>query len=421
MDGSLTMSMDNNFHRVNCPGFAKQNGAASLLISLVVLALITVVTLFASKSILTEQKIANNDVRAKQAFEAAEAGLSAAITYLSENPDRDGVGGIDPVFDTDADGVGDVNTTTIGTNNLVEVKILSPLNQFNSIRVRSKGYSDDRMATRSVFSVLSVVDPIPNVPSNPLTTRGTVTITGSATISNSEGYSTVWSGGDVDLGSNNATATEIADMADANYPGCMNISVNNPGACGVVASSNKVMTGPDVVKYDANLGNLSQPRFFENFFGMQPGTYQSSMVSLDTTAALVNTSAQLSVNEIIWVEGNTTFSGITVGCTTVVNGNNVCPSTDTKPSIIIINGDATFNGNNKFYGVVFVMGAVNMTGSTTVTGALVAGGAINSNAGGSVDILYSSNLLDRVRLNGPLGIATGSWADFCVTPLDCLG
>ena len=65
-----------------------QKGAASLVMSMVILALITFVTIYTSRSILNEQKIANNDYRAKQAFGAAEAGIAEAISYLSEDPDR---------------------------------------------------------------------------------------------------------------------------------------------------------------------------------------------------------------------------------------------------------------------------------------------------------------------------------------------
>ncbi len=415
------MKKELNCYRVSVGNHTRQRGAASLLMSIIVLALITIVTLFSSKSILTEQKIANNDVRAKQAFETAEAGLSAAISYLSKDPDRDSNDIIDPVFDTNADGQGDSNDSIIGVNNRVVISILTPPNQFDSISVRSKGFSDDSMASRSVFSVVSVVDPLPNVPDTPLIARGTISIVGSATIRNPEGYSTIWSGGDVALGSNNATETEVADMADANYPGCMGISVNNTGACGLVASSNMTIIGPDVVEYDANLSTLSPVGFFENFFGMPPETYHNSMISLDTTAALVNSNANLAVDDIIWVEGNVTFSGITVGCTTVVVGTNVCPSANTKPSIMIVNGNASFSGSNKFYGLVFVMGDISVANSTTVTGALFAGGALVNNMGGSLDLWFSSDLLNKARLLGPLGIVAGSWTDFCIPQPDCLG
>jgi len=421
-----TMKIEIKHNAIYTPSCAKQNGAASLLMSIIILALITVVTLFTSKSILTEQKIANNDVRAKQAFEAAEAGLSAAITYLSENPDRDGDADneVDDVFDTDGDGIGDSEEAMIGGTNLVVVTILEPKTDLDTIRIRAKGYSDDRKATRTIFRVVTVVDPIPNMPDNPMTTRGTVTVTGSATIFNPEGHSTIWSGDDINLGGNNSTATNVADMSDPNYPGCMDISVNNPGACGVVASSNMLIVGPDVIEYDTNLINLTEPQFFENFFGLPPYTYRDSMISKDVAAATVNADAHLAANEIIWVEGDTSFSGVTVGCLTTLVGAAVCAPTNTKPSIMIVNGDANFSGTNNFYGILFVMGAINITGSTNVVGALTAGSTINNSTGGALNIWYSSDLLRRARLNGPKGNASGSWADFCVQEPgqpDCLG
>ena len=45
------------------PHALQQRGAASLIVSLIILALITFVTIYTSKSVIQEQKIANNDYR----------------------------------------------------------------------------------------------------------------------------------------------------------------------------------------------------------------------------------------------------------------------------------------------------------------------------------------------------------------------
>ncbi|WP_455203697.1 pilus assembly PilX family protein, partial [Kaarinaea lacus] len=382
-------------NKIACIG--KQRGAASLIVSIVILAVITIVTIYTSKTIITEQKLANNDYRARQAFEAAEAGINAAIHYLSDDPDTDEDGNIDFIFDSDNDDVTDTNTATVGSNNLVQVSVSdeSGDNSMTVLEVTSVGYSDDRSATRTILRVMSTLDPLPNTPDNPLTTRGGVVVTGSATISNPEGASTIWSGDDVDLGSNNSTATRVADVTDPGYPSCMDVSQS----CGTVPSSNKVTVGLDVIEYDTNLSNLSANEFFQNFFGMPPSTFRESMATIDTTPANADTAAHLAVNEIVWIEGNTTFSSsLTVGCNTAVSGGNDCASAggNTKPSILIVNGNATFNGNPHFYGLVFVTGSVTISGNTTVEGALVTGGALNNNTGGSLDVTYDGSMLQRV-------------------------
>ena len=82
---------------------SRQDGIATLIFSIAMVVLVIGSALYTSESIFLEQKISNNDVRAKHAFEAAEAGVAAANAYLSANPDRDEDGAIDAVFDTDDD------------------------------------------------------------------------------------------------------------------------------------------------------------------------------------------------------------------------------------------------------------------------------------------------------------------------------
>src|SRR5690242_2231163 len=93
----------------------RQRGVLTLVVSLAILVLSTLVTFSVTKAILMEQKISNNELRAKQAFEAAETGMLEAMNYIDNGPNRDGNTAIDPVFDTNADGIGDSSTKTVGT------------------------------------------------------------------------------------------------------------------------------------------------------------------------------------------------------------------------------------------------------------------------------------------------------------------
>jgi hypothetical protein len=189
--------------------------------------------------------------------------------------------------------------------------------------------------------------------------------------------------------------------------------MDNSMDCNVIQSSNKVTVGLDVIEHDSNLANLSDSGFFENFFGMSPTNFRASMVTLETTAATANTDVQLATNEIIWVEGDTTFSNnTTVGCKVVVTGANVCSAANTKPSIMVINGNANFGGTVQFYGIVYVTGSVTVSGSSTVYGALVGASTVTNATGGSLDIWYNSKVLDMTKRNGRLGSSAGSWRDF---------
>lgn len=385
----------------------RQRGAVSLIMSLVLLVSITFVTLYTSKSVITEQKLANNDYRGRMAFETAEAGLASAITSLSEDVDLDDDGILDGstateyLFDHNTDGdrqdAGtDSNKVTVGSTFADVVTTDLSGGDFNIIRIQSTGFSDDRTATRTIVRVITTLDPLPNSPENPLTTKGTVVINGSATVHNQEGHSTIWSGGDVDLGSNNSTATNVANVAAADYPGCM----DNPGTCTTIQSSNKILVGLDVIEHDNNLSNLSNNEFFQNFFGSTPINYKDKQVTLETTHGAADADLDGINGEVIWVDGS--------GGTTVLQGTSIGTAAD--PVILIIDGDLQFSGNPTVFGVVFITGNLAASGNTSITGAMVVAGT-TTNSSGSLDIWFNSDVLNPPGGQGNKGSSAGSWSD----------
>lgn len=399
------MNITNFYHSSR---YRKQRGFITMVVSLSILLLSTLVVFNVSSSILLEQRIVNNQFRATQAFEAADAGLAAAITYLKEDPDRNSDGIIDAVFDTTGDGIGDSNNAAIDTASVTLSTIDLSDGDMTIIKMTSQGFSDDFSATQTITYTLVNINPLPNTPENPLTSRSGAIISGSATVHNPEGHSTIWSGGDVDLGSNNTTSTEVPDIGHPGYPACMDFSMT----CELVSASNRLSLGVDVIENDSSLAALSPDEFFQNYFGMLPATYRAAMVTVDTVPANLSIDVDLATHEVIWIEGNTTFSNITVGCTTRVSGNNVCPAANIKPSIVIVNGNASFSGTPNFHGMLFVRGGVSMSGNTTIYGGMVVGGDMSSSAGGSLDIWYSSTVLSGTRFAGPSTGSAGTWRDF---------
>ncbi len=386
----------------------RECGAITLAVSLAILVLSTLVTFNVSRAILMEQKITNNEGRARQAFEAAEAGMIEAMAYLRNDPDVDANDAVDTnVLDSDGDGVADSTSRSIGTAS-VTVTVTDISGDMTQFRIVSRGFSDDRSATRTIEQVMVTINPLPNAPENPVITRGSIIISGSATVHNPEGHSTIWSGNDIDLGSNNSTSTEVPDAADPAYPGCMDI----PMTCNLVAASSRLMAGVDIIENDSSLGALTADEFFRNFFGISASTYRASMVTIDTTPAMANAAADLATNEVIWIDGDHTFNGITVGCAVSVTGNNVCPAASTKPSIVIVNGNASFSGTPQFYGLLFVTGNINISGNTTVYGAVVTAGSAASTTGGSLDVWFSSSVLGGTARAGASTGSAGTWKDF---------
>jgi hypothetical protein len=130
----------------------------------------------------------------------------------------------------------------------------------------------------------------------------------------------------------------------------------------------------------------------------------------------VNTDAQTATEQIIWVEGdatlvNTTRIGCGVGPADGLNPGEPCPADEIKPSILIIDGNATFDGPD-ILGLVYVTGNATITNSTDIQGAVIVGGALNNVTSASLDLVYNSDVLKSTRLGGNMIPVSGSWKDF---------
>lgn len=385
----------------------RQAGFLTMAVAIGILMLSTLVVFNVSSSILFEQRVVNNDQRARQAFEAAEAGLDSAIAYIREDRDRNDDGVVDPVFDTNGDGMGDSDSRSVGTAAVtVTVEDISDEGDMTTLRITSRGVSDDGTATRTLTYTLVTIYPLPNPPENPLTSRGGVNVSGAARVFNYEGFSTIWSGNDVDLGSNNVTSTYVPETAHAGYPACMDFSMT----CNVVGSSHRLVLGVDVIENDSSLAGLSPAELFLNFFGLTPEGYRASVATIDTTAATVAADIQTATHEVVWIEGDVPIQSLTVGCERPLTGTAGCPADEIKPSIVIINGDVSFSGSPTFHGLVFVMGDVNLSGNTRIYGGMAMSGTVSGT--GSLDIHYSSEILDGTRFAGGATGSAGSWRDF---------
>lgn len=407
-----------------------QRGAATLLVSLVVLTTITFITLYTARTVMTEQQISGNELRGRMAFEAAEAGSEMAIAYIRGGRDRDGdnllpgeLPGSDDdefIFDlTGSDGIGDTNTLVLANGSSVTVSLqaadfvdVGTGLEIIATRITSQGWSDDRTATRTIVQEVANVSPLPNGPQNPLISRGAVVVNGASVVQNPEGNSTIWSGGDVDLSSNNNTNTQIADPGDPNYPDCLGDSAN---PCGMIQGSDRYVPGVDIIEYDSSLANLSPDEFFANFFGSPPARYREDYVTIDIDTGAGDSVApiHLADSEVIWVQGDLTLgAGTTMGCLVAVTGSNRCPANQVVPSILIVQGDLNLSGNAQFYGLVYVTGNIEGSGSPVFVGSLVT--ASTSTTTGSLNITYNSSILRQISRDPgkTAGGGGGSWRDF---------
>ncbi len=64
---------------------ARQQGAATLIVVMVLAIVMAFVSMTTARTGLMEQKIVGNDLRAREAFEGAEAGIEYGVAYLEND------------------------------------------------------------------------------------------------------------------------------------------------------------------------------------------------------------------------------------------------------------------------------------------------------------------------------------------------
>ena len=379
-----------------------QRGAAALIVVVVLFFILAMVTAYAGRNLIFEQRTSVNNQRATQAFEMAEAGLDFAIGLLSS-------GRVGPQCEPSP---GSTQTTfrerhlTVGANgaftltgdqavlrptctmlsagpscscpalgvptaaDLVEPVGLAPAIQlrFESVpqpglvRVTSRGCSSigtqcyqastkgsaDAVAETSVLLALNSALATP--PSAALTARGTVNLNGAAVaVVNADAQTgiTINAGGEVI----NDGAARITTV-----PGSPGTAIRDQDP------SLSVMT--------------TSEQMFKSVFGMDPATYRSQPAAVRITCGgecgnAIATAAHDNPGRVIWVQGP-----VTIGSALTLGG------AGAPPVMLVVSGNLTVAHNLTINGVLYLHDAATTTwatnaGTTVVSGAVIAGGDLS--------------------------------------------
>lgn len=449
----MVKSMKYRFH--NTPN--RQQGTMAILVSLIILTLITFVSLFTAKTVTMEQKIATNDTNSKIAFEAAEAGLEAALTYVKSGYDQDGDDAVDDelVFESDGkvsiDGAGSQNYkefTDSSNNTMSKVTVTltmdaSTVSLSENFYITAVGETIDGAATRTISQTVSTPNPLATAPNTPFTARGSMDVGGSATVHNPEGFGTIVTGGTAAITGTGSISTRVANKDTTatssgngnNWPACFGGQfectgsyVGCPGTgkvkCLLIDSAGKSATGGDVIDGETTLAGFTADEFFEATFGVSKANFKANVATMVMTAAEFGNTyatggASLAVNEIIWVEGDVSTNGVDVGCKVSAGTRNTgahgaydmpCSLANIGASIVVVNGDWDVNGGS-IYGLLYVIGDVDTHGSPEVIGAMIVEGGATAMTG-SMDIWYDSGILNDLANLGAKVSTSGTWKDF---------
>lgn len=392
---------------------AQQRGAMTLLVALVLFIAATLLVLYTSNTAVTEQRMSANEVRSKQAFEAAQAGIELGIRHVN-------TGG---AFDTQ---LTQADATWAAQNSFLRARFCSsasvptlqcadhqsdgfsgtctaPAAGDDRAWLAACGWSDDSAARRRILTFVAKASPLPGGVTNPLTAKGTVAMGGNPTVVNYYNNLTVWTGHN--LASSSATGKtvirrpssspgQLTPQQVADQVGGGNQVCNTNQAPDLICTTTSGVVGPDVIQGDSSLSILTDAQFFENFLGSSPTEYKSSMV--DSVVAAADAESISAGGQVYWVDGNASINQ-SIGSA----GN---------PVILVVDGDLTLSGSPTIFGVVFVKGSLSQGGGATIRGALLASGGVSGN--GSLNVIYDPDAVGGVRRLGSFASMPGSWRDF---------
>ena len=429
-----------------------QCGAASLLISIILLIGMTLIILTSTKTVLNETKIAADNYRTAQATAAAQAAMDRAVSYFMEGGfDYTGTAGVvDYFIENGVDYNGDGDTTDVSPFAFTLVagsQTTSAQFYFNNSPsfnggtnpcddgsfdgsdmtqglVVAQGWSDDGTAVRTITQCLGTINIFDGgeSPKQPFVSKAGVGVFGNAKIINRYSNISIWAGGpDAVHGAAYGTylrpsGTEIGDYSTEELDSSCEVSpcnvVNNPGPNTQLVSNRNSGNGIDVITDDPSLAtkttsttNYTDPaenEFFDMFFAQTKADIKE--VAERSGRVFATGDSLDGETGLIWVDGNTN-----------INGTDVIGSA-TNLAILIIDGNLDKLNGATIYGIVYVTGTLEIAGNPVVKGSIIAENPAASTGAGTLTLVFKpwgdedGSALPFIPGTG--AIIPGSWKDW---------
>jgi Tfp pilus assembly protein PilX len=361
----------------------KHRGMTVLLLTVTLLLVSMLLILFAAQYSGMQQKISANLYKNQQAYEAAEAGLEAAIPYFRANyaaiTAAQSGGYLTPYMNSSTQNV------TLANNSRYTFVYTNPTaNNFQLITITSTGVNADGTSTRVISQQIRSTGTTITTPTVTMTTQGNIALKNSASINNTETNSNIISGGNVSFANSSQTTTSSG------------IGSNSSGL------------GSDVQENDATIAGMTTDAFFQSVFGMSQSSVQSSANYSYTNNTDANYNSLNGVtSSVIWI--NQTGGTAEISNSTVIGS-------PTQPVVLIINGNLDIKNSVTIYGLIFIMNSTDTIfehNSVTINGAIAATG--NMQLSNSATLNYKSTVLSALPSiggNSNYAKVPASWRDF---------
>lgn len=435
------------------PPLNKQKGAATLLVSIVLLIGVTLITVFAARVGVMDQRISANEYRHKESKSAADAALDQAASFIANNTALyDGtVGGTYPwiectggyaslfpctnggdTYDLAYDG--DLSTTNIieslqeggkgielssGVNSDSYLTYTTSATVGNILTVIAKGSSLDETGNAYAqisYTEVSLLTPgkVPPIMTPMIELSGSFTIVGDPNGGGPGVPISAWvSTLDVSGGVGSWQTCQLGDYRDGGNNVCVDTRIDDVTwkDCACVADQELSKSGtPHEVKYDiVEVGPDAFPdstfqylfpalTTFNHLLGVAGVVELEDCDNLDTIASTFTSST------IVAVTGNCSIGG---GAGATIIGNR------DAPLILVVNGALSINANSDFYGIALGLNAISLNGTATVHGSLLAEDATNLSTGGYTQVYDEAALAALAEDLETIGLAKQkySWTD----------
>lgn len=355
-----------------------EHGAATLAITLILLFSLSLIVLYSARVSLIEQKISANEYRARQAFEAAQAGLEIAAASLNNWDIRKQI-----LVDNDNNGIIDLQQhLTIGilTNDAsytVTYNNTEWPNNFRLIELNSTGWSDDKTASAKINQILQVVPLLSKPPDAGVTGYMDLTMDGNIELINTQSDLNARAGGTITMDSSVKAIT------------------SNPGKAGITANDTELK------------GLQNNDEFFEHYFAMTKteAENQSTYLRCDANTCIDRddqvTNPDLYPGQNTWISGNTTIKS-SIGSVE-------------QPVVLIIDGNLVLDGDIEIWGLIYITehgDLLQTSGNIQLHGALIVESATLKTNGELIVEYNLDHLVPPAGGNGWYAKVAGTWRDF---------
>ncbi|RUO49376.1 pilus assembly PilX N-terminal domain-containing protein [Pseudidiomarina donghaiensis] len=362
----------------------KQTGFATITITVLLLAVIILVTLYTARFKMQEQRIMRNHAGMQEATMVSEAALEQVIIQLDNNKDN-----LDRTI-TGTIGGASYSATTVSTrfNNSLRGVV-------DVVDISLTANSADGRARRVLNQQVAVLPIIRSAPDTPVAIKGTMNVSGNFQVAaNPNGGGdgvplSIWTSGDVDINGSGSTCGQ---------------QEYTEGRCSSSPFSERGEHGVDILDNDPNF----PPDLFEYLFGVPESQWETLR---DAATMIIPNCSSLGPNStgLIWVTGDCA-PGTDIG------------SEENPVALIVQDTNVRINGNVTINGLVFSFRTPGSTASPELklNGGANIQGAVMSNydpdlSNGTLMVRYNEEVLtnivtnDRFRRIFRIG---GSWRDF---------